>query len=536
MSQLGQLKIVGTLSPCNKTVRIQNQMVNANVILTMKPPTGAAIPIGGGQATWPDESFTFTQPLVQGHTLIAVQMLSGFTPSADATSPIGKPPTPADLAKGTFAFPIHTCAKCVYLYGLWPGAVCEIRTSLGEAIGKAVVPEDGVTPVYLVRELHGGEFLQAFLSCGSVSGSSPIFAGSGSVRPPAPLPPPTIDPAIECDHFITVSGIVPGAQVTVFRGGGQLGPACSPSGRLKFVGIKPLRKPDDNTIQALQAFPHDLCRLESPKGSTSLQDRKKIPAPTIGQPLCEGATSIPLSGLREGAMVELTVNGATLVFGAASTAPPPFPVAPLTMPQTVTARQNTCGDPASWSALAKAPVNSSKPVPPKPYSPVNGATGVAPNPMLRWTDPGTFCNMAASFQFQVATDQNFASVVFTVNGVTGLQWSIWPPLLPSTTYFWRVRSHRSALTTAWSGVMKFTTVKKDQKPTDKPGIPPDTDVRRDRCFIEDCCAVNGGRRVVKAYGTYNEAYAKCDSQKASGCSIGPLEVPCNTRAKPCSEP
>lgn len=533
MSQLGQLKVIGPITPCNRTVRIQNQVVNANVVLTLKPPTGLAIPIGGGPASWPDQSFTLTQALIPGHTVVAVQTMSGFSPSDEATLPVNKSPTPAELSKGTFALPIHACAKCILLYGLVPGAEVEVQTSLAESLGKAIVPENGEVEVDLVREILDNEFLQAFVRCGSISASMPIFAGVGSVRPPKPLLPPTIDPITECDSSITVSGIVPGAQVTIFRDGQRIGPACSPIGRLMFVNIKPLKKPDDNTIEVQQEFPFDLCRELSPKGSATLLDRSKLNPPGISSPLCEGGTSITLSALHPGATVELTVNGSTILLGAASTTMPNYPVSPLQSPQTVTARQNTCGEPTSWSPYQKEPVNSSKPVLPKLFGPVDGATAVPTNVTLQWTDPGTFCNRAAAFDLQVSIDKTFMGVIaFSQNNITSLAWMVFPALQYDTTYFWRVRSHRGALTTLWTKAFQFTTVKKSQQPSPPGQTPPDGDIRRDRCFVQDCCP--NYRRVIKQYGTYNEAYENAVLKSPASCTIEPLEVPCDSKVAPCS--
>ncbi len=523
MSQLGPLKIAGILTPCSRVVRVQNQLIGATVKLTVKPKVGPSF-TAGGTAFWPDQEFAIPA-LNKQDTVTAVQSQAGFSDSTPTSATVGDHPTAADLSSGKFALPLYLCAKCVYLYNMIPGATVEVESN-GQPLGKEVVRSDGEAVVSLSRELTNGDNLKAFQSCGGPPGSA--IVGGLPLAPPNPLPPPKVETAVECDQIITVSGIINGAQVTVTRGGQKLAPICSPTGRLFILPIKPLKKPTDDPITAVQAFPHDLCRLHSPAGSTPLLSKDQIKPPSVDV-LCEGMTSFNVFNLRLGAMVEVTANGKTLVYGA-GTAAISVPVSPLTVPQTVTARQNTCGDPGSWSALAKVVVGAAKPVSPGLTSPANNATKISTTPTLIFADLGTFCNRANSFDVQIATNAAFTSQVQTTNVGSGTNFWIPPKKLKfSTLYFWRVRSnHVGQVSSAWT-TFKFTTVA-DGQPPQPSGTPPPP---QSFCFIEDCCPYM--RRVIVVTATSQaDAEAQARAKAASNCTITPTD--CNTKVPPCGQP
>ncbi len=487
MSQLGPLKIAGILTPCSRVVRVQNQLIGATVKLTVKPKVGPSF-TAGGTAFWPDQEFAIPA-LNKQDTVTAVQSQAGFSDSTPTSATVGDHPTAADLSNGKFALPLYLCAKCVYLYDMIPGATVEVESN-GQPLGKEVVRSDGEAVVSLSRELTNGDNLKAFQSCGGPPGSA--IVGGLPLAPPNPLPPPKVETAVECDQIITVSGIINGAQVTVTRGGQKLAPICSPTGRLFILPMDQIKPPSVDV-------------------------------------LCEGMTSFNVFNLRLGAMVEVTANGKTLVYGA-GTAAISVPVSPLTVPQTVTARQNTCGDPGSWSALAKVVVGAAKPVSPGLTSPANNATKISTTPTLIFADLGTFCNRANSFDVQIATNAAFTSQVQTTNVGSGTNFWIPPKKLKfSTLYFWRVRSnHVGQVSSAWT-TFKFTTVA-DGQPPQPPGTPPPP---QSFCFIEDCCPYM--RRVIVVTATSQaDAEAQARAKAASNCTITPTD--CNTKVPPCGQP
>lgn len=533
MSKLNPPVVVGTLTPCNDSVRARFLVIGATAEIRQ-----GGTPVGAGTVTWPEQSISLNAgvTLTTGKAVTVTQSLTGLTTSdPSAAVVVDALPTPAALKAGQFFKPFHFCAQCVWLYDLSPGATVEV-VSNGTPIGKARVGDDGQAHVDLIRPLGGDDNLVARLTAcnGAKTPAATPIVGGRPAQPPSPLPVPTLQPPLACDRFVHVSGIVPGAQLTIWRGGARIGTFCSALPGFTVAPIDKLKPlPTDDALAAQQALPPDPCRLKSPKTPAAPVIDKKLDPPTILAPLCEGQTFVQIDQLRPGAMVEVQVNGAALVFGS-STPFAKITTPPLIAGTTVMARQNTCGGAADWSAWSPSTmqVGSSKPVKPLPTAPTNGATGMAVKPTLFWADPGSICNAATSFDVQVARDAGFSVGVQNFGSVTSHSWTL-PAALPnSTRHFWRVKAHRGSLVSAWSTPFSFTTVAAGTRPKPGGGGGNDNDVVRDRCFVEDCCPLY--RRVITVSGTYNDAYAKAVKQAGSTCTVSPLEVPCNSKVPPCS--
>ncbi len=86
-------------------------------------------------------------------------------------------------------------------------------------------------------------------------------------------------------------------------------------------------------------------------------------------------------------------------------------------------------------------------------SPANGATGIATNPTMIWNAVAG----ANSYRLQVSTNNTFASTVYddstrtnTSQGISGLT--------VGSTYYWRVNSKTSGVTSSYSTIWSFTTL------------------------------------------------------------------------------
>jgi uncharacterized protein YjdB len=90
---------------------------------------------------------------------------------------------------------------------------------------------------------------------------------------------------------------------------------------------------------------------------------------------------------------------------------------------------------------------------PQLESPINNATGVAKNPVLKWK---TAAN-AQTYQLQVSKTQDFGILAINADNLNSLQFS--PQILENnTSYFWRVRAKNSKGTSSWSSIWNFKTV------------------------------------------------------------------------------
>ena len=96
----------------------------------------------------------------------------------------------------------------------------------------------------------------------------------------------------------------------------------------------------------------------------------------------------------------------------------------------------------AWGGLAVAQVVP----PPQVLQPEANATNVALLPTFVWTA----VLEAASYDLQVSTSDAFAELVVDVTGLTDTLFIPATPLVPGTSYHWRVRAVGASETSPWS--------------------------------------------------------------------------------------
>ena len=119
----------------------------------------------------------------------------------------------------------------------------------------------------------------------------------------------------------------------------------------------------------------------------------------------------------------------------------------------------------SWSTVWSftTEVAATPPAPPVLIDPTDGATGVTLTPTLEWM--GT----ADDFDVEVATDNNFTTIVFSANGPDSEATVSSGTLDSQTLYFWRARGSNTFGPGGWSNVFSFTT--QDPPDTTPPSAP-----------------------------------------------------------------
>jgi len=85
-------------------------------------------------------------------------------------------------------------------------------------------------------------------------------------------------------------------------------------------------------------------------------------------------------------------------------------------------------------------------------SPINGSSGVPLTPAITWGA----VNSATSYDFKLATDATFTTIVEAKDGLTTTVFSPSQPLKPNTVYFWEVRANAYTNVGNWV-VSAFTT-------------------------------------------------------------------------------
>ncbi|MDQ3003421.1 MAG: ice-binding family protein [Fibrobacterota bacterium] len=106
---------------------------------------------------------------------------------------------------------------------------------------------------------------------------------------------------------------------------------------------------------------------------------------------------------------------------------------------------------SSIRSFTVAAINA--PAPPLLESPLDSATGISKNPVLRWKAS----TGATSYRLQVDTSSLFANPVFDDANLNALSRPMSASLKEGRTYFWRVNARNNGGTSAFSATWRFTT-------------------------------------------------------------------------------
>lgn len=107
-----------------------------------------------------------------------------------------------------------------------------------------------------------------------------------------------------------------------------------------------------------------------------------------------------------------------------------------------------------WSGYWNFTTGITAPPPPVLQSPPDGSVNVSTTPLFDW-DPSAG---AEFYKIQVATDQNFNSIVFEIDGLTSTQYQRTIPLANGTLFYWHVRASNSGGNSNYSATWHFSTV------------------------------------------------------------------------------
>jgi outer membrane protein assembly factor BamB len=359
-------RVDGPLSECSSSVRVEGQITGATVELHM---TGHAGVIGGGVATWSDQTF----PLNGGLNLTAGSTVQALQRQGVTVSALGpgitvqkKPPV---IGPVVFQSHLYVCGTCVWLTGAVPGAKVDVDV-LGVPRGSGIAA-DGNARLGLAPAIGGADTLTARqTACGTAG-----VLTTGPKPDPTPgtnerqLPAPTLPgPLKACDPAVLVTNVFEGATVTIHRTGGAMQSACFDATGLWFILSTPLVLGEK--VTASQAFP--ACKITGASSTPPLtvQPTVPVPPPTVIKPLCAGQTSVTLTDLQPGAEVEIFQAGVSLGLAQApGEATFDFPTPPLVAGSMVTATQTLCTHSSVQSnavPVDPAPAHMPQPVVPGP--------------------------------------------------------------------------------------------------------------------------------------------------------------------------
>jgi hypothetical protein len=350
--------VVGPLSVCSSSVRVQGQLIGATVDLF----SGGA-PAGTGVATWTDQVF----PLKAGVTLAAGANVTATQTSGGVTSPASpspvvvqkKPPTIGGVGSKTH---IYECGQCLWLDGMVPGATVEV--TVGGALRGKGTAADGSARIGLSPQTSPGDTLVAQQNaCGSPGTKTNLPLPDGLPGGKRQLPAPTVaGPLQACQVAVTVSNVVDGAQVVLDEtpAPGFSEQACFDLPSLWFQ-CPPLKQ--GSTVSAIQSMPK--CDIKSASSAAvTVGPPAPVPSPTVVSPLCAGSLTVRLTGLLPGSTVEIFQDATSLGTGASPESTFDFAVPALAGGSAITAKQELCGHVSPASNHVKVdPAPASMPTP-----------------------------------------------------------------------------------------------------------------------------------------------------------------------------
>ena len=268
--------VVGPLSVCSSSVRVQGQLIGATVDLFQD---GANV--GGGVATWPDQVFNLKSGVTLkagvAHPVTATQASGGVT--SPASAPVVVQTKAAIILPVSCATHIYECGQCLSFDGMVPGAT--VVVTVGGVVRGTGTAADGSAQIGLSTQTSLGETLIAQqTACGTPGPKT-------NLAPPDPLPggkrllpPPTVNgPLQACMVAVNVGNVTDGAQVIMTE---TPAPGFTEQACFSFPGAwfqcPPLTQ--GSSVSAIQTMPKcDLRSASSPP--VPVGPPTPVPPPTL---------------------------------------------------------------------------------------------------------------------------------------------------------------------------------------------------------------------------------------------------------------
>jgi hypothetical protein len=357
--------IVGPLSLCSSSVRVQAQLPGAKVNLFSAVGAAAPTLVGTGVATGNDQIFQLNAgvTLVAGASVTATQTLGGVT-SLPSFLPFVVQAQTASVGNVICqTTPIFECSQVLVLGGLVPGATVQVMAG-GAVCGSGGPAADGTAAVRLTAKIGAQQPVTAQQTACGIAGPVTPLGSADSLTPP--LPAPTITrPLLACQTAVLVSNVIPGAQVTLNEA--PLGPGVPGFGIPVNFGSSSLwfgcpQLDPGASVSASQSLP--MCGFHSDSSTPVVVGPEgPVPPPTVVPPLCAGSVTVRLTGLLPGSIVEIFQNGLSLGRASPPASTFDFEVPALTAGDVITATQELCALSVLSNGVTVGPQPASLPTP-----------------------------------------------------------------------------------------------------------------------------------------------------------------------------
>ena len=308
--------IIGPISELTKSIHVQGQWPGSTIVIKSIGPVPREV-VRSIAATGGDDYVD----LLPGMSLLASDMLvakqtdaggneSLFSPEASARYVGATPTSELTIGPPVIRTHLHECGQYVYVSNSFPGATVEmVDTDPKETILGSAISMEGVARMQLAAGLATIRNIKVRNRIGAiikpvVDGTVNKLPSGTKPSPPAPIVNDSVLPLTACEFSLPISHVLDGATVIVRRKGGGEAIAGFDLSSLLFILPNALKEGDELTVT--QNFPW--CQLEGKVAAASVGPPKKPPAPLIA-PLCAGASTVRLTGLKGGAAVTLAADG-----------------------------------------------------------------------------------------------------------------------------------------------------------------------------------------------------------------------------------
>jgi hypothetical protein len=214
----------------DQVIRVTNQIVGSDLIVLIRDdPTGPEQRFGPRPASQEPE-IALGAPPVAGQQVAVEQHLCGHMEVSDWVTVLT---APASVPAPVILPPLYECGGAVQVSGLHPGAVVRIfQDGIPSGLGWAGLT--GSIPVSAAPALVAGAQVTARQWVGGVAGpdseSVTVLAVPGQLHEPRVL-----SPVAEGDTQVWVSGVTPGALVSIYSAGDLLGDGFAAESLVKIA-------------------------------------------------------------------------------------------------------------------------------------------------------------------------------------------------------------------------------------------------------------------------------------------------------------
>jgi hypothetical protein len=295
----------------NSTVKVHETGISSPIgtaATTATSPANIWVPVTtsqlhNSQQITATQEYTGTNPKILSDVAAHVESgPSGPVPVVNAPDPL---PTPI-FASGTCV-----CMDWVYIDGLIPGATLTI-TMGGTTLVHAAAVTQSPQWFQLATVVTAGSVLEAQQTLGTVK--SPTTTSHPPMEEPPALEAPVIKPQpLQCQTNLSLSNLVPGADLKIFNGGAESF-ATSKWSSMDLVGLAPLQVAASS---AQQYFTR--CDDKQAPTAPFTVAVQAPPKPSVTYPLCRDVTGVTVSDVVAGEVLRLAVN---YVPAATPSAPP----------------------------------------------------------------------------------------------------------------------------------------------------------------------------------------------------------------------